>query len=83
MTSRTIMVAALAILPGNKGMEDGKLYVRDQRIISFAVLGLTDNSARHKQWYLEQILMVLGISRDALKEAMDKSGMSWEEGIAP
>ncbi len=50
-----------------------------QRICDLAVEGLLVEEERHKQWYLQQILLELGIT----KEELERKGNFFESGIAP
>ena len=50
-----------------------------EKIIQLAIDGLCTNGGHHKQWYLEQILLVLNES-DTIRE-LNHEGI--EEGVAP
>jgi len=56
-----------------------------QSAIDFAVNGLLTDSAHHKQWYLERILLDLGVDLVELRRELigDGGGYDWEPGIAP
>lgn len=45
--------------------------------------GLLIDGAHHKQWYLEQILLEIGVHLDTLKMELNSEGYTWEPGIAP
>jgi hypothetical protein len=52
-------------------------------IQDWAVGGLLIDGAHHKQWYLERILLSLGINLVEFKKEIQKDGYDWEKGIAP
>jgi hypothetical protein len=58
------------------------------RILELLACGLATGGAHHKQWYLEQILMVVG--QDVgwpldfiIRYMRQKEGLDWEPGVAP
>ena len=51
---------------------------RIEKATAIAVDGLITDGGHHKQWYLEQILIALGVNMDELRDTLD-----WDEGIAP
>ena len=53
------------------------------KLYNLAVDGLLTDGGHHKQWYLEQILVTLGIDLDKLRESLNVGGYDWEEGIIP
>jgi hypothetical protein len=54
-----------------------------EKAIQLAVYGLTIDGGHHKQWFLEQALVALGVSLDDLREQLRKIDCDWEPGIAP
>jgi hypothetical protein len=48
-----------------------------------AVDGLLTDGAHHKQWFLEQILIKIGVNLKRLRRELNKEHYDWEEGIAP
>ncbi len=52
-------------------------------IRELTISGLLTDGAHHKQWYLEKILMKLGIDIDVLLEELEEDDYSFERGIAP
>lgn len=55
--------------------------VEDMR--ELAIEGLLTDGGHHKQWYLEQILVKMGVDIDALLEELETGGYSFDRGIAP
>jgi hypothetical protein len=53
------------------------------KTMDLALDGLFTDGAHHKQWYLEQILTMLGFDLDHLAEELEPLGYEWEPGIAP
>lgn len=58
------------------------------KIEDLAVDGLLVDGGHHKQWYLEQILKVLGVDLALLRAKLrtpDQNGdfYEWQDGIAP
>jgi len=55
-----------------------------EKAIQWAVYGLTTDGSHHKQWFLEQILIALGVDLDEPREWLEEDGYGgWEQGIAP
>jgi len=53
-------------------------------IIELVTEALLTDGGHHKQWFLEQILMVArGCPNDDYREELRKQGYEWESGIAP
>ena len=58
--------------------------VRVQKIVDLAIEGLLTDGGHHKQWYLEQILLVArGGPFDDLRAELEAADYSWEDGISP
>jgi hypothetical protein len=53
------------------------------KIKDLSIDGLLTDGAHHKQWYLEQILTLLGVDLDRLDEELESLGGEREPGIAP
>lgn len=49
-----------------------------EKVMDLVVVGLVAEGAQHKQWYLEQIAMVLGVSIVFLGKHLE-----WELGVKP
>lgn len=47
-----------------------------EKIKKLAIEGLTTDGGHHKQWYLEEILKIVGYNTKELQKIYD-----WEEGI--
>jgi len=57
---------------------------KEKKIRELCVEGLNTDGAHHKQWYLEEILKVLGYNPKDLKTEYEIfCDISWEEGIPP
>lgn len=54
-----------------------------QSAIDFAISGLLTDGAHHKQWYLERILLNLGVDLVELKRELADDDYEWEPGIVP
>ncbi len=54
-----------------------------QSAIDFAISGLLTDGGHHKQWYLERILLDLGVDLVELKRELAGDDYEWEPGIAP
>ena len=50
--------------------------------VQLAIDGLLTDGAHHKQWYLEQILVTLGVDLAQLAKDLGDEDY-WEPGIAP
>lgn len=48
-----------------------------------AIDGLLTDGAHHKQWFLEKILVGLGVDLDELRDELADNDYSWDPGIAP
>lgn len=59
-------------------MSEGKKKARQ-----LAIYGLTIDGAHHKQWFLEHILIALGVDLDELSDEVHQHDGAWEAGIAP
>lgn len=66
---------------GWKEME--AMPVGTEKAREYAISGLGCDGGHHKQWFLEQVLISLGVDLDVLREEMERDGFSWESGIAP
>ena len=53
-----------------------------EKVKELVIDGLITDGSHHKQWYLEQILIALGIDVDKLHEEYERD-YDWERGIAP
>jgi len=51
--------------------------MKKQALIKLVIEALQTDGAYHKQWYLEQILEMLGCDTRTIQE------LPWEKGIAP
>ena len=51
---------------------------KKQAIFDLVIDALCTDGEHHKQWYLEEILKVLGYNPDEMRDAPN-----WEKGIAP
>jgi len=51
-----------------------------QKIKNLVVEGLTTDGEHHKQWYLEQVLIILGVD---LEDLRTNGYTFWDKGIAP
>jgi len=45
--------------------------------------GLMTDGGHHKQWCLEQILILLGVDLEMLREKLNQEDYDWEPGIPP
>jgi hypothetical protein len=59
-----------------------------EKIIALATDGLLTDGGHHKQWYLEQILLMAGVDLNKLRKDLntpDKNGdwYDWDDGMAP
>ena len=55
-----------------------------EKAIQLAVYGLMEDEGHHKQWYLEQVLIALGVELDEIRAEFDANEYGeWEAGIAP
>ena len=54
-----------------------------EKLQDLAMDGLLTDGGHHKQWYLEQIMEMLGINLDRLAEEFKLYDCEWEPGIAP
>ena len=54
-----------------------------EKLQDLAMDGLLTDGGHHKQWYLEQIMEMLGINLDRLAEEFKLLDCEWEPGIAP
>jgi len=52
-------------------------------VADLAIAGLLTDGAHHKQWYLEEILKVLGCDLEKIKEELKVKDGDWLSGIAP
>lgn len=52
--------------------------IKKQAIKDLVINALQIDGEHHKQWYLEEILKVLGYNPDEMRDQP-----SWEEGVAP
>ena len=52
-------------------------------IFNLARNALETQERHHVQWYLEQILEVLGYDLEELRRQEQKAGYEWEPGIPP
>lgn len=69
-------------------VESKKGDYMEEKIKQLCIDGLLTDGAHHKQWYLEEILKVLGVDLVKLREELqtpDEKGdyYDWEDGIAP
>jgi hypothetical protein len=55
-----------------------------EKAIQIVVYGLMVDEGHHKQWFLEQALIALGVEPDEPRQALELAGYGvWEPGIAP
>jgi len=54
-----------------------------EKIKELCINGLLTDGSHHKQWYLEEILKVLGYKLPDIKEELEKQDYSWKYGIPP
>lgn len=55
-----------------------------ERVLSLAVEGLLADGEKHKQWYLEQIILQLGYSLEYARKVAAEEGLpDWEKGTPP
>jgi hypothetical protein len=53
------------------------------KIENLLIDALLIDGAHHKQWYIEQVLICLGIDLEELSNCASLEGFDWEDGIAP
>jgi hypothetical protein len=54
-----------------------------QKAIDLLIDSLITDGTRHKQWYTERVLEVLGVNLTKLKDDLNVDDYDWEPGIAP
>ncbi len=60
-----------------------------EKATELAIRGFIHSEYHHKQWYLEQVLLALGVNLDDLRQELmddgecDDNGDYWPESIAP
>jgi hypothetical protein len=60
-----------------------KMTTKDEEIKDLCINGLMNDGVDHKQWYLEEILKVLGVNLEELRDELLKEDYDWEEGTPP
>lgn len=55
----------------------------EKNVKELAIKGLLTDESHHKQWYLEEILKVLGFDLAVIRKELQADGYDWEDGIAP
>ena len=58
-------------------------FVKGKSLKQVIVAALETDGGHHKQWYLEQLLEMLGFDKEAVRREEEKQDYSWEDGIAP
>jgi hypothetical protein len=54
-----------------------------EKIKELCIAGLLDDGSLHKQWFLEQILRVVGFDLAKLRGEMRAAGYEWTDSIIP
>ena len=67
----------------NLSIDDGNMLEDISRVKHQLIEALQTDGEHHKQWYLEQILGLLGCDPNKLSTEMEAEGGYFERGIAP
>ena len=55
-----------------------------EQVKEFGVEALFTDGGHHKQWYIEEMLKLLGVDLEEMRiEQLREGWLNWEEGIAP
>lgn len=60
-----------------------KIFNETLKIKNLCVEGLLTDGGHHKQWYLEEVLKVLGFNLEDLRKKLNKEDYDWDERIPP
>lgn len=58
-------------------------FNRNRSVKDIIINALETNEIWHKQWYLEQLLIVLGFDIEKIKKEENENGYDFEKGIPP
>jgi len=54
-----------------------------EKIKELCIAGLLTDGGHHKQWFLEEILKVIGIDLRKLRLELNEKDYDWDKGIPP
>ena len=54
-----------------------------EELKELCISGLFTDGAHHKQWYLEEILKLLGFDLNKIRDELNTKDYYWDEAIAP
>lgn len=55
--------------------------LKESTLLDIIIEALQTDGEHHKQWYLEQLMMKIGIDENEMEDYQDAN--DWEKGIAP
>ena len=68
----------------NRNPDNNKVELEGfERAISMGVSGLLTDGGHHKQWIIEEMLKLLGVDLETLREILQKDNYDWDDGIDP